>query len=702
MATMYQHHSPFSSLDTTSLHFLPKQNWYSPEKLPILSRRNNHRWRIQITASKSRHFPFLTSAFERFPFWAPKPEKNEETTGGSLSDVVGKSAGFPRSVFPGGCWWSLPEHDEAQFPSVKRVTVWFAVRQMWELVGDDRWILFVAFGALIFAAISEISMPGILTACIFSAQRGEAMVFYRNSQLLLLLCLVSGISSGLRVGCFAIANVTMVRRMRETVYSVIICQDISFYDREAVGDLTSRLGVDCQRLSNVIGNDINLIFRNILQGTGALVNLLMLSWPLALSAVVICSVLSITFRFYGWYQKHVAKLTQDFTAAANEVAQETLSLIRTVRIYGAEENERIRLKHWLDKIAFIAMRESGAYGIWSWSFITLYRSTQVIAVLLGGMSILSGNVSPEQLTKYVLYCEWLIYATWRVTDNVSSLMQSVGASEKVFQLMNLVPSSHFPFKGQKLQRIMGHIQFVNVSFHYPSRPKVPVLDSVNISVKANEVLAIVGPSGSGKSTLINLLLGLYVPISGQIYLDGFPLRGLDIRWLREKIGVVEQEPHLFHMDIKSNIKYGCSRGVKQEDIEWAARQAHAHDFISSLPDGYETLVDDKLLSGGQKQRIAIARAILRDPSILILDEATSALDSESEHYVKGVIHAFRNDRNAKRTVIVIAHRFSTIKVADRIVVMDSGRVIEVGNHTELILNDGLYAKLIRTQTDGLA
>lgn len=428
----------------------------------------------------------------------------------------------------------------------------------------------------------------------------------------------------------------------------------------------------------------------------------MLSWPLALSAVVICSTLSTIFLFYGRYQKKVAKLTQDFTAGANEVAQVTLSLVRTVRIYGAEENERRRFKHWLDKIAFTAMRESGACGIWNWSFITLYRLTQVVAVLLGGMSILSGHVSAEQLTKYVLYCEWLIYATWRVTDNVTSLVQSVGASEKVFQLMNLKPGGHFPSKGQKLQRIMGHIQFTDVSFHYPSRPKVPVLDSISISVQANEVLAIVGPSGSGKSTLINLLLRLYEPISGQIYIDGFPLRELDIRWLREKIGFVEQEPHLFHMDIKSNIKYGCARDVKQEDVERAARQAYAHNFISSLPDGYETIVDDKLLSGGQKQRIAIARAILRDPSILILDEATSALDSESEHYIKGILHAFHNDRKAKRTVIVIAHRFSTIKAADRIVVMDSGRVIEIGNHAELILNDALYAKLIRTQTDGLA
>ncbi|KAG2710449.1 hypothetical protein I3760_04G027600 [Carya illinoinensis] len=545
--------------------------------------------------------------------------------------------------------------------------------------------------------LSEISIPSVLAASIFSAQSGETMLFSRNSQFLVILCFTSGICSGLRSGCFGVANMILVKRLKETFYSAILFQDISFFDREAVGDLTSRLGADCQRLSRVIGNDVHLILRNTVQGTGALINLLNLSWPLTLSTLVICSVLLTIFLFYGQYQKRAAKLTQEFTADANEVAQATLSLVRSVRAYGTERKEIGRYKQCLDKLVFINFRESVAYGLWNMSFSTLYRSTQVIALLLGGMSIMSGYVSAEQLTKYILYCEWLIYATWRFTDSFSSLLQSVGASEKVFQLMDLLPSDQFLSKGVKLQRLMGNIRFVNVSFHYPSRSMVPILEDINISVQASEVVAIVGLSGSGKSTIVNLLLRLYEPINGQIYIDGLPLRELDIRWLRQKVGFVGQEPHLFHMDIKSNIRYGCSRRVEQEDIERAAKQAYAHEFISSLPAGYDTLVDDNLLSGGQKQRIAIARAILRDPAILILDEATSALDSESEHYVKGAVHSFRNDIKANRTVIVIAHRLSTIKAADRIIVLDSGRVIEMGDHTELLLKDGLYAQLFKAQ-----
>ncbi|XP_059598580.1 ABC transporter B family member 26, chloroplastic isoform X9 [Vitis vinifera] len=538
-----------------------------------------------------------------------------------------------RSVLPGGSWWKLSEYEE----EAKAREVMPTLRRIWVLVEDERWVIFVAVGSLTLAALSEISMPNLIAASVFSAQSGETMVFYRNSQLLILLCILSGICSGLRSGCFAIANITLVKRLRETLCSAILFQDIDFFETEAVGDLTSRLGADCQQLSNIIGNDINMILRNFLQGAGALIHLLTLSWPLALSTIVICSVLSAIFLVYGQY------------------------------------------KQWLDKLAFVSIRESVAYGFWGLSFNTLYRSTQVIAVLLGGMSILTGHVTPEQLTKYILYCEWLIYGTLRLGDNFASLLQSVGASGKVFQLMDLLPSDQFKSEGVKLKRLMGHIEFANVSFYYPSRVMVPVLEHVNISVQANEVVAIVGISGSGKSSLVNLLLRLYEPTTGQILIDGFPLRELDIGWLRGKIGFVGQEPHLFHMDVKSNIRYGCSRDIGQEDIEWAAKLAYAHGFISSLPDGYDTIIDDHLLSGGQKQRIAIARAILRGPAILILDEATSALDAESEHYVEGVLHAFRNDANAKRTVIVIAHRLSTVKAADRIVVMDGGSVIEVSS-----------------------
>ncbi|XP_058776319.1 ABC transporter B family member 26, chloroplastic isoform X2 [Vicia villosa] len=506
---------------------------------------------------------------------------------------------------------------------------------------------------------------------------------------------------GIRGCFFGIANMILVKRMRETLYSSLLLQDISFFDNETVGDLTSRLGADCQQVSRVIGNDLNLILRNVLQGGGSLIYLLVLSWPLGLCTLVICSILAAVMLRYGRYQKKAARLIQEVTASANNVAQETFSLIRTVRVYGTEEEEQGRYKLWLDKLADISLRQSAAYGFWNFNFNTLYHSTQVIAVLFGGMSILAGHITAEKLTKFILYSEWLIYSTWWVGDNISNLMQSVGASEKVFNLMDLSPSSQFITEGMRLQSLTGHLEFVNVSFHYSSRPTVSVVQHVNFVVNPSEVVAIVGLSGSGKSTLVNLLLRLYEPTSGQILIDGVPHKDLDVMWWRERIGYVGQEPKLFRMDISSNIRYGCTRDVKQEDIEWAAKQAYAHDFISALPNGYETLVDDDLLSGGQKQRIAIARAILRDPKILILDEATSALDAESEHNVKGVLRSVRSDSASRRSVIVIAHRLSTIQAADRIVVMDRGQIVENGSHRELLLKDGLYARLTRKQADSM-
>ncbi|KZV17808.1 ABC transporter B family member 26, chloroplastic-like [Dorcoceras hygrometricum] len=459
--------------------------------------------------------------------------------------------------------------------------------------------------------------------------------------------------------------------------------DISFFDSETVGGLTSRLGSDCHQVSRVIGNDLNLILRNVLQGTGALIYLLILSLPLGLFVLGICASLLSIMLVYGVYQKKSAKLIQEFAASSNEVAQETFSLMRTIRVYGTEKLEVGRYQKWLEKLADISLRQSAAYGLWNLSFNTLYHSTQVIAVLIGGMSILAGHITAEQLTKFILYSEWLIYSTWWIGDNLSSLMQSVGASEKVFQLMDLSPSDQFTAGGMrsKLQKLTGRVEFNDVTFYYPSRTSVSVLRDFNLVLHPGEVVAIVGLSGSGKSTIVNLLLRLYEPTMGQILVDGYPLKGLNIKWLREKIGYVGQEPRLFRMDVSSNIRYGCPRSISQQDVEWAAKQAAAHEFISSLPNGYQTLVDDDLLSGGQKQRIAIARAILRDPSILILDEATSALDAESEHNVKGILRSVQSGQETKRTVIIIAHRLSTIQAADRIIVMEGGKIVE---HDEVI------------------
>lgn len=604
-----------------------------------------------------------------------------------------------RSVLPGGSWWRVQDviKDEQE-----RISFWSLMQRLWILVVPDKLVIGIAFFALIVAAFSEIAIPHYVAATIFSAQKGLRQEFVRNAQLLALMSCTFGIFSGLRGGCFGVANQILVRRMRERLFSTMLSQDITFFDREAVGILTSRLGSDCQQVSRILGSDLNIMLRNALQGLGSLFYLMTISWPLALSTAAICSVMWCCTMLYGRYQKLAAKSAQDSVASANEVAEEALSLARVVRTFGTEKDEVARYSKYSKQLVDINLRQNVAYGFWNWSANTLYNATQVVALMIGGCHVLMGKISAEQLTKFVLYSEWVVHSTWWVGDHWASLMQSIGASEKVFELMELPHSKQLTFQGLELSRLKGKIQFRDISFQYPTRPLAPVLRNVNLCIHPGELVAVVGLSGSGKSTLVGLLLRHYEPSSGDILVDGFSLKDLDVKWFRRQLGVVSQEPRLFSTDIASNIAYGCGRNVSSIEIERAARQAHAHDFIMALPEGYNTVVDNSRLSGGQKQRIAIARALLRDPVILILDEATSALDAESEHFVqKALDKAMHGDGKQKRTVLVIAHRLSTIRSADRIVVMQGGRISEIGSHDELLRKDGDYARLTRRQMSTL-
>ncbi|TVU36092.1 hypothetical protein EJB05_18006 [Eragrostis curvula] len=579
--------------------------------------------------------------------------------------VAGEFIERLRNVLPGGSWWRLEDGEEAGDGGGRAegsgTTAVSALRRMWGLVASDRWVVYAGFVSLVGAALSEIAIPHLLAASIFSAQNGGA-VFYRNAKLLVVLCLISGVLSGLRSCCFGVANMILVKRMREMLFDSILSQDISFFDEETVGDLTSRLGSDCQQVSRVIGNDLNLISRNLLQGAGALIYLLILSWPLGLCTMLICATLSTIMLVHGRFQKRAAKFAQEFTASANNVAQEVITLVRTVRL-------------------------SANGGLW-----------RVELELELSLPFYSGHCSGDRRISYHVWevkCRTIdkIHTICRVADFVYMVDWR--------QLVILDAICRSKRKRLKLEKLEGRIQYADVSFSYPTRATVPILGRLNLALNPNEVVAIVGLSGSGKSTIINLLLRLYEPTNGQILIDGVPLTELDTRWFRERIGYVGQEPRLFRMDVSSNIKYGCPREVSQEEVVWAAKQAYAHDFIMSLPDGYNTIVDDALLSGGQKQRVAIARALLRNPSILLLDEATSALDAESEHYVKSVITKVSSDSKAKRTVIIIAHRLSTIQAADRIIVMENGNIVEDGKHSELITKNGLYSRLAKRQNDNL-
>ncbi|CAI7780026.1 unnamed protein product, partial [Closterium sp. NIES-53] len=505
--------------------------------------------------------------------------------------------------------------------------------------------------------------------------------FAHNAKLLVALTLACGAFSGLRSFCFTVLNMRMVCRMREALFSTIMHQDVSFFDKESVGDLTSRLGADCQQVAQSTAGDVNVMLRNALQGAGAMCFLLRLSWRMALISAGLCALMWCCLVAYGRFQRESARLIQDTVASANEVAEETISLARVVRTFGTEQQEVNRYKVPLQRLQHVGLRRSVAYGMWNFGGNTIYNATQVLAIIMGGSAVMSGAITAEQLTQFILYAEWVVHATWWVGDHWASLMDSLGACSRVFQLLDLPSSPQLAqTKGLQMPWLQGKIEFRDVSFRYPTRPEASVLSHVNLTINPGELVALVGLSGSGKSTLVGLLQQHYEPTQGEILLDGVPIKEFDTKWLRGQMGVVSQEPRLFSTDVAANISYGSgSRKKSHEEITRAACAANAHDFVSELPEGYATVVDNSRLSGGQKQRIAIARALVRDPKILILDEATSALDVESERNVQGALdEAMKRGKNGQRdrTVIVIAHRLSTIQAADRIVVMAHGRIKE--------------------------
>lgn len=470
-----------------------------------------------------------------------------------------------------------------------------------------------------------------------------------------------------------------------------------YFDMARTGELVSRLTNDTTMLETVIGSSVSLALRNIVLLAGSLIMLMVTSIKLTLLVVLGVPLVVLPIVFFGRRVRRYARQSQDRLADVSGFIDEVLHEIRTVQAYGHEDHDRDGFASHVAALFDTAVRRIRQRAGLIAAVILLTFTAVGVILWIGGHDVLAGHISAGQLTAFIFYSGLAAMAVAAISEVIGDLQRAAGATERILDLLEVQPEIRAPVSpGSPLRQTLSGsvVEFCDVSFAYPARAQVPALHNFSLSVHSGERLALVGPSGAGKTTVFQLLLRFYDPQSGEIRLNGIRLRDTDPRQVRRHIALVAQEPVIFAASIKDNVRYGRPE-ASAEEITAACRAAYAMEFIDRLPQGLETPLGERgvRLSGGQRQRISIARAILSARPILLLDEATSALDAESERAVQLALeHLMRG-----RTTIVIAHRLATVKNADRIAVLNAGRLIGIGRHDELIRDNELYARLVHLQ-----
>lgn len=491
----------------------------------------------------------------------------------------------------------------------------------------------------------------------------------------------------------------VVADIRKQVFGHLIDLHPGFYEKNRSLEIQSRFTADTTVLQSVIGSTVSIALRNLLMLIGGVVLLFITNPKLASVIIFGFPVVLVPILFYGRRVRRLSRLSQDRIADVGSYVGENLTQIKTVQAFNHQPVDRERFASVAEN-AFVIARDRIRQRAWLMTLaITLVMGAVGIVLWIGGLDVIAGRTSPGELAAFVFYSLLVGLSAGAISEVIGELQRAAGAASRILELLRSeneiepAPEGATPMPAQ----VRGDIDFRQVSFAYPTRPDVAAIQGLSLSIRAGETVALVGPSGAGKSTLFDLLLRFYDPQQGKILIDGVDSREVSPHDLRRCFALVPQTPALFHGTIADNIRY-AHPGATLDEVIRAARTAYAHDFIQALPEGYGTRLGDTGLglSGGQRQRLAIARALLADAPILLLDEATSALDAESEHLVQQAMPGLM----AGRTTLVIAHRLATVQHADRILVMDQGRLLDAGRHDELVHRNDLYARLSALQFRG--
>ncbi|MAZ33527.1 MAG: ABC transporter [Thalassospira sp.] len=487
----------------------------------------------------------------------------------------------------------------------------------------------------------------------------------------------------------------VVADIRSAVYAHIIRLDPGFFEVTRTGEVLSRLTTDTTLLQVVIGSSVSIALRNILMFVGGLTMLAVTSPKLTALVLLVVPLVVVPIIGYGRRVRRLSREAQDRIADVSAFSEESLNALRTVQAYTHEKIESDKFDGFVEGAFKTAISRISARALLTAVVIVMVFGAVGTILWIGGHDVLDGTISAGDLSAFVFYAIVVAGSVGAISEVIGDLQRAAGAAERLMGLLETKPAIAAPANPVQMpEKHLGHVSFEDVTFHYPARPDRSALTGFSLQVRPGETVALVGPSGAGKTTVFQLLLRFYDPASGVIKVDDVDIRTADPVSVRERIGLVAQDPVIFAANAWENIRYGRPDAT-DEDVRAAADAAHATEFLDRLPDGFDSFLGEKgvRLSGGQRQRIAIARAILRNPSVLLLDEATSALDAESEQVVQKALETIMKTR----TTLVIAHRLATVLHADRIAVIDDGKLIAVGTHQELLESSPLYSRLAKLQ-----